>query len=212
VFRAFALFQAEIKFNIIGHSHGTIYTREAITNIGLAPHVVSHTSLCGPHRGSVVADFIMEETPSVLRNALGSSLDFLYSLILGDDDPDSLDNGWDITRSHMTETFNPQTENIPGIYYQSWAAKAKISCPNILLEPSWLLILAMEDPGHRENDGLVSVYSANWGNFRGIEDAAWYSPGVDHFNMVGHFFGITPGFDAPEFFVDVVEDLKGRGF
>ena len=42
----------------------------------------------------------------------------------------------------------------------------------------------------------------------GIEDAAWYSPGCDHLNMVGHLFGATPGFDAPEFFVDIVRALK----
>lgn len=62
------------------------------------------------------------------------------------------------------------------------------------------------------NDGLVGVESAKWGNFRGVEDAAWYSPGCDHLNMVGHLFGVTPGFDAPEFFTGIVGDLKNRGY
>src|SRR5512145_2975506 len=40
------------KASIIAHSHGTIYTRYAITNLGLASKVASWTGLSGPHRGS----------------------------------------------------------------------------------------------------------------------------------------------------------------
>src|SRR6056297_2476268 len=42
------------KANIIGHSHGTLYTRYAISNLDLGAEgkVASHTSLAGPHRGS----------------------------------------------------------------------------------------------------------------------------------------------------------------
>ncbi|MFH2099159.1 MAG: alpha/beta hydrolase, partial [Pseudomonadota bacterium] len=40
------------KANIIGHSHGTLYTRYAISNLGLSSKVASYTSLSGPHRGS----------------------------------------------------------------------------------------------------------------------------------------------------------------
>jgi len=200
--------RSSIKFNIIAHSHGTLYSRYAIKHLGLAPHIVSHTSLCGPHRGSPLADFIMNNTQGGVLDILGGALDFFYSL-LGDDDPNSIENGWALTADHMA-AFNNNTPNVSGVYYQSWAAKAKTSCPNFVLEPSWLYILFADNGG--ANDGLVPVTSAKWGNFRGIEDAAWYSVGVDHFNMVDHLFGITPGFDAPEFFVDVVSELKSNGY
>lgn len=196
------------KANIIGHSHGTLYTRYAISNLGLADKVVSHTSLAGPHRGSAIADMIMYGLSDDVKNALGDSLDFVYAFVFGDDDPDSIANGYDITTDYMTEVFNPNTQNVSGIYYQSWAAKAKISTPNIMLEPTWLIMLAKEGA----NDGLVGVDSAKWGNFRGVEDAAWYSPGCDHLNMVGHLFGVTPGFDAQDFMIDIVSDLKSRGY
>ena len=196
------------KINIIGHSHGTIYTRDAISNLGLAPYVASYTSLCGPHQGSKLADLIMNGVPEPFRSSLAGSMDFLYEWILGDSNPNSLENGIDVTTSYMKNIFNPNTPNISGIYYQSWAAKVKLSCPNIILEPSWLVMLVLEGA----NDGLVSVNSAKWGNFRGIQDGAWYSPGVDHFNMVDQFFGITPGFDAPDFFVSIAKDLQSRGF
>jgi triacylglycerol lipase len=113
-----------------------------------------------------------------------------------------------MTRPYMINTFNPNTPNVSSVYYQSWAAKAKTSCPSVILEPTWLILLAYEGA----NDGLVSVNSAKWGNFRGVEDAAWYSVGCDHLNIVGQLFGITPGFDEDEFYIDIASDLKGRGY
>jgi len=194
------------KANIIGHSHGTLYTRYAITNLGLGDEVASHTSLAGPHRGSAIADMLMYGLSDDIKSALGGSLDFVYAFVFGDDDPNSLENGYDLCTDYMTETFNPNTQNVTGVYYQSWAAKAKTSCPSIVLQPTWLIMLAQEGA----NDGLVGVDSAKWGNFRGVEKAAWYSPGCDHLNMVGHLFGATPGFNAPDFFVDIVNGLKSR--
>ena len=40
------------KINIIAHSHGALYTRYAISNLGLADKVASHTSIAGPNRGA----------------------------------------------------------------------------------------------------------------------------------------------------------------
>jgi triacylglycerol lipase len=196
------------KANIIGHSHGTLYTRYAISNLGLAPYVASYTSLAGPHRGSSIASLIMYDLPDWLVSAGGDVIDFVYAYVFGDTDPDCRQNALDLCPDFMINTFNPNTPNMPGIYYQSWAAKVKIAPPNLILEPTWLALLAIEGA----NDGLVSVNSAKWGNFRGVEEAAWYSPGCDHLNMVGHLFGLTPGFDAPRFFVDIVADLKSRNF
>lgn len=196
------------KVNIIGHSHGTIYSRDAISNLGLAPYVASHTSICGPHKGSSVADLIMYNTPDFVRDILGDSLDFVYAYIFGDTNPNSVQNGYDVCTDYMKNVFNPNTPNMPGIYYQSWASKIKWAAPTLVLEPTWLYLLAKEGA----NDGLVSVESAKWGNFRGTISGAWWSPGVDHINMIGHFFGITPGFDAEEFYVELVEDLKNRGY
>lgn len=197
------------KVNIIGHSHGTIYTRYAISNLGLAPNVATHTSLAGPHRGSELADLIMYSFSDDTVNLLGGALDLVYTYIMGDTNPDTIANGYDLCTDYMVDTFNPNTPNDPNIYYQSWAAKAKTGCPSVILTIPWFIMLA---EGSGDNDGLVSVESAKWGNFRGVEDAAWYSMGCDHLNIVGQFFGVTPGYDAPEFFVSVVSELKDWGY
>ncbi len=199
------------KANIIGHSHGTIYTRDAISNLGLSTKVASYTSLCGPHRGSAVGDVVVGIVPDSLEWLVGDTTDFIYAFLMGDTNPDSLANAYDITRPYMINTFNPNTPNMPGIYYQSWAAKIKmmaIDARNWYFMATWPILLGYEG----DNDGLVSVNSAKWGTFRGTEDASWYSAGCDHLNMVGQLFGVTPGFDAPEFFVDMVSELKDWGY
>ncbi len=196
------------KANIIGHSHGTIYTRYAITNLGLAPKVASYTSLSGPHQGSSVADFIFKMVPSQGWSLVGDALDVVYTFVFGDKNPNSLDNGLEVTRPYMQNVFNKNCPNISGLYYQSYTSKIKYVSNSIILEIPWLICLAYEG----DNDGLVSVNSAKWGTFRGVTEGAWWAGGVDHLNIVNQFFGITPGFDAPEFYINMVSDLKDKGY
>jgi len=196
------------KFNIIAHSHGALYARYAISNLGLSPYVKSLTSIAGPHQGMMLADMIVKTVPGPVTLITGNTLDFIYAYFFGDTTPDSLQNAYDVTTAHMKNVFNPNTPNVSTVYYQSWAAKVKHGCPSIVLDPVWRLLVSCEGP----NDGLVSVESAKWGNFRGVESAAWWSPGCDHLNIIGHLFGVTPGFSAPDFYVDLVADLKNRGF
>ncbi|BCS97008.1 hypothetical protein DSLASN_26400 [Desulfoluna limicola] len=199
------------KANIIGHSHGTIYTRYAISNLGLSDKVASHTSIAGPHRGSAVADAVVGIVPDSLEWLVGDTMDFIYAFLFGDTNPNSLDNAYDVTRPYMINTFNPNTPNMPNVYYQSWAGKIKtmaVDARNWYFIGTWPLLLAYEG----SNDGLVSINSAKWGNFRGTEDGSWYSAGVDHLNIVGMPFNLTPGFDRDEFYIDLVSELKGWGY
>jgi len=195
------------KFNIIGHSHGTLYTRHAVSNMGLAPYVKSHTSIAGPHQGMVLADIILKIVPTPVKWIAGETLDFVYDYIAGDTDSNSCQNLYDVTTTHMQNVFTPNTPDMAHVYYQSWAAKVKRACPNIVLDPAWRVLKVCEG----DNDGLVGVNSAKWGNFRGVEDGAWWSPGCDHLNIIGHLFGVTPGFNAPNFYVDMVSELKSMG-
>ena len=196
------------KVNIIGHSHGTIYTRYMISNLGMASKVASYTSLCGPHRGSSVADFVFKIVPQSGWNLLGSTLDMVYAVLFGDSSPNSLANGIQVTRPYMNNTFNPNTPNVTGLYYQSWASKIKYVSNSVILEIPWLIGKYYEG----DFDGLVSTTSAQWGNYRGCIEGAWWAGGVDHLNLVNQLFGVTPGFDSPAFFVQIVSELKTKGY
>ncbi len=196
------------KVNIIAHSHGGLYARDAISNCGLASKVESLTTISSPHRGSSVANLIMYQTPDAFKDILGDSLDLAYAFILGDSDPDSKQNGYELCTDYMKNTFNPETPNVNGVYYQSYAGKNKWSAPNVIMQPTWIYMKAQEG----DNDGLVSVDSAQWGDFQGVKDAAWWSAGCDHLMEVGHLFGYTPGFDHEGFYQDIASDLKNKGF
>ncbi|MBI5844105.1 MAG: alpha/beta fold hydrolase [Deltaproteobacteria bacterium] len=196
------------KANVIGHSHGGIYPRYAITNMGLASKVASLTSIGAPHRGSTVVDVMVSGLPGSIF-ALGSDLtNFMYAFICGDTNPDFATNAIQLTTGYMRNIFNPNTPNVSGVYYQSYNGKVKVACPFALIQPCWLLLLATEG----ESDGATSTYSAKWGTWKGTVSGAWYSPGVDHLGEVGQLLGATPGFDAPGFYVGMVGDLKAAGF
>lgn len=100
-----------------------------------------------------------------------------------------------LSTRYMTRLFNPTTPNMPGIYYCSIAARARDMS---VLHPLWLpkLILdkaavagscGADTDGSRDalgtseggNDGLVSVRSAQWGEFLGVMEN-W-----DHWDIRG---------------------------
>jgi triacylglycerol lipase len=193
------------KINLIGHSHGTIYTRYAISNLGMASRVASHTSIAGPHRGSVIADMIMGIIPNSLEWLVGDVLDFVMSFLMGDVNGNSVANGYELIRSNMINVFNPNTPNMAGIYYQSWAYKIKV--PSTMMGITWALMKPFEG----DNDGLVSVTSAQWGTFRGVIAGNFFSLGVDHMAAVGLLSLPTPGYDPGDHFVSIVSGLKSRG-
>jgi len=196
------------KVNIIGHSHGTLDTRYMISNLGMASKVASYTSIAGPHRGSSVADVILGVLPDSGEWLVSGLVDTIYDWIFGDKS-NSIQGARDLSTSYMKNTFNPNTPNMSGIYYQSWAAKIKtITADFLIAEPTFLLMLFYEG----DNDCLVSVNSAKWGTYRGVQSGAWWCGGVSHFNIVDQFLGITPGFDAPQFYIDVVSELKNKGY
>ena len=64
--------------------------------------------------------------------------------------------------------------------------------------------------GAGDNDCMVSDKSAQWDKFR--RTLIGTSDGVNHFNEINHFFGLTPGFDVIGFYVGVVRELKKMGY
>lgn len=196
------------KANIIGHSHGGIYTRYAITNLGLGTKVQSLTTVCSPHRGSSAADVIMGIAGDTGGWLVGATLDVAYAFLLGDTNPESYQNGINVTRPYMVNTFNPNTPNYSGVYYQSYATKINYADPSVVLTATWLVIKYYEGA----NDGLVSETSAKWGTYKGITNGGSLNPGVSHINAINHFFGVTPGFNAEDYYVNMVAGLKSKGY
>jgi triacylglycerol lipase len=198
------------RVNVIGHSDGCLYTRYAITHLGMESLVASHTSLAGPHRGSAVADIFMGLIPDTHRALVGGHLDWAATFVMGDVDPDFMANGHEMTRAYMNREFNPATPDMPGIHYRSYAFRVTNGAGAGLLCPTWGALLCEEG----ENDGLVSVASARWGDFKGTLDGGVWSfmGGINHFAVVGLLPAATPGYDPGACFMTLAAELKNMGF
>jgi triacylglycerol lipase len=196
------------KVNIIGHSQGGLDARYMISNLGLSSRVASLTTMCTPHRGSAIADVILKLNGD-MGGWITGLVDTVYVWLFGGTQnlQDTLKY---CNRPYMINTFNPNTPDKAGVYYQSYAAQI-VGLPildKLVFSVSWALLKYYEG----DNDGVVSVSSAKWTNFKGIKSGSILGGGVSHVNMVDQFIGLTPFFDAPGFFVDVVSNLKSMGY
>jgi triacylglycerol lipase len=187
------------KVNVIAHSMGGIDARDAIVRLGLGSKVASLTTISAPHRGTPISDVSFGLIPGPLVNATNLLIGVL---------------GWDVTGGkqmstwYMTTTFDPATPDDPRVSYFSWAGVAapggvggNVGLLDAWFLPTWPVLESLQGP----NDGLVSVASARWGDFRGTIPA-------DHFQEMGQPLGVTPGFDHEAFYERWAIELEARGF
>ena len=96
-----------------------------ISNLGMSPYVASLTTVCTPHRGSPVADVLLgldrtwADGYPVLRTDV-------YLWLFGGQQNSAAAARY-LTVSYMTNTFNPDTPNISGVYYQEAGHRTYIS-------------------------------------------------------------------------------------
>ncbi len=150
------------KVNIIAHSKGGLDCRKMLTLPGTADMVATLTTIATPHHGQEWVDKIMRLPKPIFRFA-AKYLDKLCKKILGDDNPCSLEVAEQFTKAYMTG-FNEEVKDVPGVYYQSYTAAMSHNNSDILL---WMTHSFIRRNGG-ENDGLVTVESAKWTNFKGV--------------------------------------------
>ncbi len=193
------------KVNIVAHSKGGLDARYAITHLGLSQYVASLTTINTPHRGCQFADALLKGCPNWLVRFVAARYNRLFKR-LGDDAPDFLAGVTDLTAASCA-AFNENTPDSPKVYYQSAMSKMHSHRSAIFpLNLSYLLVKKFEG----ENDGLVSVSSASWGNYLGLLTAG--KKGISHGDMIDLTHTNIKGFDVSEFYVKLFEGLKERGF
>ncbi|MBN2159170.1 MAG: hypothetical protein JW807_07225 [Spirochaetes bacterium] len=220
----FALHPTWTKVNIIAHSQGPLDSRYLISNLsipGKGPAkdcVRSLTSISGTHKGSEVAELLwalytgIPVLGPVFGDMIGAAVNaFADVFYYNEEDQNCMKLLYQLTPDYVINTFNPMCPNMSGVYYQSWAGRIVAIDPfyaqSLIVGPLNAIMLAM---GAGANDCLVSVESAKWGVFRG--ELIGTHGGVNHFNEINHFFGVTPGWDAETFYVNVVKELKKKGY
>ena len=78
-----------------------------------------------------------------------------------------------LTNKYMTESFNPRTPDSPDVRYFSYGAQLNPHLTSVFRK-SHNIVMAEEGP----NDGLVSVQSSQWGEYKGTLD------NVSHLDLI----------------------------
>lgn len=195
-----------VKVNIIAHSKGGLDCRYAVSHCGADAYTASLTTINTPHRGCRFADYLLEKIPEGVKNSIAKS----YNAALrkaGDDNPDFLAAVTDLTDKNCS-MLNQTTADMPEIYYQSVGSKLN-KATNGKFPLNFTYHIAKHFNG--ANDGLVSEDSFRWGeNYTFLTVPG--KRGISHGDMVDLNRENIPGFDVREFYVQLVADLKNKGF
>ena len=95
-----------------------------------------------------------------------------------------------------------------GVYYQSYASVMKNPLSDTIL---WLPNLFISIIDSKDNDGLVTVDSAKWGEFKGVFRNK-YGRGISHGDMIDLSRENYRGFDVTEKYVEIVSQLREMGY
>jgi len=193
------------KVNLIAHSQGCLDARRVISSLGYGDRVSALVSVAGPHQGTPIADIGLGLLPGPAEEALAFLLNLLGAA--GGNESDAIASFESLTTEHVQKVFNPANPDDPRVTYISWAGLTcplGIDCGDICdVEIRWAYDLIYLHSG--DNDGMVPVSSAPWGDYRGTIPA-------DHFDEIGQVLGITgPNFDHLDFYLGVVRDLAVAG-
>ncbi len=195
------------KVNLIAHSKGGLESRFMITRLGMADKVASLTTLASPHRGSFLADTILSWLSK--REWLDNVVNFVnnYGHFTGDEKPDALSAAKNLTLRYM-KNFNQSVPNMPQVYYQSYGGLVTDDYPAWKIRFQHKIMQKKEG----DNDCTVSKKSYQWGDFKGVVRSE-QEFGVSHFDIAGmRFLSKQSTFDAEGFIVEIVKDLKEKGF
>lgn len=224
------------QVNIIAHSLGGLDARHLISALGYGNRVASLTTISTPHQGTAAADFAL----GLLPGQVDPAVDALARLVGAPINHASEQADVRAALTDLSEArayaFNRAHPDDVRVHYQSWAGVSSAlglgveqdrpdvrhACEDKLLmrrgsfdrlRPIYQPlspIVGRHPVSPAPNDGLVTVESARWGDFRGCLPA-------DHSEEVGRYFGtrgpnLETGFDHLRFYRAVAFELAELGY
>ena len=194
------------KVNIIAHSKGGLDCRYAIGALSTGQYIASLTTVSTPHRGCMFADHLLYTTSKKLKDRISGIYNSAMRR-LGDANPDFMAAVEDLT-AYACDDFNHKFPQPEGIFCQSvGSVMATPITGTFPLNFSYHMVSRFDGA----NDGLVSETSFAWG-----EKYTLLTPttrqGISHADMIDLNRQNIAGFDVREFYVQLVNDLKNRGY
>lgn len=194
------------KVNIIAHSKGGLDCRRALNLPGIAEHVATLTTVNTPHRGCEFADYLLTKIPEEEQEIVAKTYNLALKK-LGDPNPDFMAAVSNLTASFCKD-FNEMFHDVPNVLYQSIGSKLNKSAGG-RFPLNFTYHLAKYFDG--ANDGLVGEDSFPWGSSYQMLTVNG-NRGISHGDMIDLNRENISEFDVREFYVQLVADLKQRGF
>ena len=195
------------KVNLIAHSKGGIEARRMISLPGGAERTASLTTIATPHRGIAAIDIMKKKAPRLL-----SRIYSLFSTItrLAAGAAPSDESVYDQMSADYMDVFNEMIPDAPDVYYQSYACRMD----NPSVDPAFAVFHRFVKKYQGENDGLIPLESAKWGEYRGAYSGP-SSEGISHSMVCGNRRPPSwrkKGVDVCGFYIDMVSRLRSLGF
>ena len=192
------------KVNIIAHSKGGLDARYMVSKLDMGDYVASLTMISSPHRGCKFVD-IACKLPDSIYKAIASFFDNRYRT-LGDKNPDFYTASRQFSTEHSRK-FNEEVMDVEQVYYQSYASVVNSMFSDFVVTVPYLLVKLTEG----DNDGLVAIDSAKWGEFKGLLKTK-HRRGISHGDIIDLRRDDYKGFDVVEKYVEIVSELKNKGY
>ena len=193
------------KLHVIAHSKGGLDCRWALAHCNVAPYVASLTTINTPHRGCEFADYLLARAPEKMRNGVAAAYRRTL-LCFGEENPDFLAAVGDLTaeRCRVLDAEMPLPDDV--ICQSVGSVLSKATGGQFPLNFSYHLVKYFDGP----NDGLVGESSLRWGN-RYILLTTTAKRGISHGDVIDLNRKDLPDFDAREFYVQLVSELRENG-
>ncbi len=190
------------RVNVIAHSKGGLDTLYMIDRLGMADQIASLTFISTPHRGSPVAS-LLYGLPKLLRTPIAFGFNLLYH-ILGDEKPQALTVCRQLCAAEEDAVILENAADCAHIYMQSFSSTLKRSRDDLVMG---IPLMISKRKGHFPGDGMVSVASCNYRNYRG--DCTGFS--VSHSEIVDFMVRGEKRRAVHGFYLSVARELEEMG-
>jgi triacylglycerol lipase len=185
------------KVILMAHSKGGVDARWCLSRLDGGRHIAALVTLCSPHRGSELADAIVERLPSTwaATRALSRAIGRLYP----DRRPQPLEAVLGLTTADMA-VFNAETPDVPGVFFQSYYTTLHGVFDELALAPSYRLLRKRAGA----NDGFVAARSAQWGEAPKLIEGI--RGGISHLEILDLKQRKVSGISIPDVWVELARN------
>lgn len=192
------------KVNIIAHSKGGLDARYAVSLCGADKYVASVTTISTPNRGCVFVDWLLEKISKPVQNGIAATYNSALRKL--GETPDFLAAVNDLTYKRCAE-LDREMKDADSVFYQSVGSKLnKAVSGKFPMNMSYHFVKHFSGA----NDGLVSEDSFAHGEYKFLTVKG--KRGISHADIIDMNRENIDDFDVREFYVQLIADLKNKGF